>query len=124
MTSKTTQTTQTTQTTPAGPANWTYANVKYADSDGKAVYRGGLDRFGRRTGQGVFRYPTLIYRAGERNPTVISWLEYRGEWRDDLPNGYGYATRFCCDGYSIASVQRGIWVGGHVGGHIGGHTSP
>ena len=111
MTSKTTQT----QTTPAGPANWIYAKVKYTGSNGKAVYRGGLDRFGRRTGHGVFRYPTLIYGLGERNhPTIISWFEYCGEWRDDLPNGYGYATRFSCDGYSIASVERGIWVGGRM----------
>ena len=108
--------TKTTQTTiDGGPGNyWTYAKVKYVGSDKKAVYIGGLDRFGRRTGEGTLRYPTFIYGMNERTPTVISWLEYRGEWRNDLPNGYGYATRFCCDGYSVASVQRGIWVDGHI----------
>ena len=110
-----TQTTQTTQTTTAGPGHsWT--TVKYAESDGKATYRGGLDRFGLRSGEGTFRFPTLIYGINERTPTVISWLEYRGEWRNDMANGYGYATRFCCDGYSIASVERGIWVNGRIGG--------
>ncbi len=44
--------------------------------------------------------------------SMFHWREYRGEWLNDLPNGFGYMKKCRGDGaYEI--IYEGEWVNGN-----------
>ena len=81
-------------------------------SDG-SFYKGYLDRFGKRTGTGVWRSPMSIF--GAYNPqnikSMFHWTEYEGEWKNDLPNGFGVLHKCCGDG-TKEIIYEGAWHNG------------
>ena len=81
-------------------------------SDG-SFYKGELDRFGKRSGKGLWRSPITIY--GVYDPTnfkaMMHWSEYEGEWSNDLPNGQG-SLRDCCGDGTSNDLMKGEWVNG------------
>ena len=81
-------------------------------SDG-SYYRGYLDRFGNRTGTGIWRSPMSMY--GVYDPknvkSMFHWTEYEGEWKDNKPNGYGELRSCCGDGTKKLDYE-GSWVNG------------
>jgi len=78
-----------------------------------SIYKGYLNRFGKRDGFGTFRNPIYIYGAIEPDKTsaLIQWMEYRGEWCDDEPNGQGILKRYRGDGTSTV-LYEGEWMSG------------
>jgi len=78
-------------------------------SDG-SIYKGELDRFGKRTGFGTLRTPILIYGVYDpaNTPRLLHWLEYKGEWREDEANGHGILRRYRGDGTNIVE-HEGEW---------------
>jgi len=82
-------------------------------SDG-SYYTGDLDRFGRRSGKGVWRSPMTIYGAyiPGKAKSMFHWTEYEGEWCNDLPNGQGTMRKCCGDGTS-QDVYEGMWQDGN-----------
>jgi len=98
-------------TEPSSESVWTWTtNAKYADGSN---YTGNLDRFGKRTGRGTFRAPIYFYGAieDENTATIVNWMEYYGEWRNDKPNGWGIAKRHRGDGRSTI-LYKGVWAHG------------
>ena len=90
---------------------WTWAkNVKLADG---SIYTGNLDRFGKRTGEGTFRHPIYIYGVldSAKTTALIQWMEYRGEWFNDMPGGYGVVKKYRGDGTN-QTIYAGAWVNG------------
>lgn len=85
-------------------------------SDG-SVYDGPIDRFGRRSGEhGVWRSSIYIYGVvGEIDTTsadaLLHWMEYSGEWWNDLPRGFGILWKCRGDG-SREKVFQGCWMNG------------
>jgi len=81
-------------------------------SDG-SFYKGYLDRFGKRTGTGIWRSPMTIFGAYDPQnvKSMFHWTEYEGEWKNDLPNGYGELHKCCGDGTKQLDYQ-GSWVNG------------
>jgi hypothetical protein len=81
-------------------------------SDG-SFYKGYLDRFGKRTGTGVWRSPMTIFGAYDPQnvKSMFHWTEYEGEWKNDLPNGYGELHKCCGDGTKQLDYH-GSWVNG------------
>ena len=81
-------------------------------SDG-SFYKGYLDRFGKRTGTGVWRSPMTIFGAYDPQniKSMFHWTEYEGEWKNDLPNGYGKLHK-CCGGGAKQLDYQGSWVNG------------
>lgn len=87
---------------------WSVTNgLKYADG---SRYKGDLDRFGFRSGFGTFKYPIQAYTKDDKpnTPTLIHWMEYCGEWKDDAANGLGILKRYRGDGTSHVEFD-GIW---------------
>ena len=82
-------------------------------SDG-SFYKGYLDRFGKRTGTGVWRSPMTIFGAYDPQnvKSMFHWTEYDGEWKNDLPNGFGYLHKCCGDGTKVI-VFEGRWLNGN-----------
>ena len=82
-------------------------------SDG-SFYKGYLDRFGKRTGTGVWRSPMTIFGAYDPQnvKSMFHWTEYEGEWKNDLPNGFGYLRKCCGDGTKVI-VFEGRWLNGN-----------
>ena len=81
-------------------------------SDG-SFYKGYLDRFGKRTGTGIWRSPMTIFGAYDPQnvDSMFHWTEYEGEWKIDLPNGYGELRKCCGDGTKQLDYE-GSWVNG------------
>ncbi len=81
-------------------------------SDG-SFYKGYLDRFGNRTGTGVWRSPMTIFGAYDPQniKSMFHWTEYEGEWKNDLPNGFGELRKCCGDGTKQMDYH-GSWVNG------------
>jgi hypothetical protein len=88
---------------------WT-TGTKYANGSN---YTGQLDRFGNRVGMGTLRTPIYFYGAidAENTASIVNWMEYKGEWADDKPNGSGVARRYRGDGTSTI-LYNGIWAKG------------
>lgn len=78
-------------------------------SDG-SIYKGELDRYGKRTGFGTFRTPIMVYGVYDpaNTPRLLHWLEYQGEWRDDEANGHGILRRYRGDGTNFVE-HEGEW---------------
>ena len=93
---------------------WTWTtNTKYADGSN---YTGNLDRFGKRTGRGTFRSPIYLYGSYDIEnkasaATIVNWMEYYGEWRNDKPNGWGIVKSYRGNGLSTTKYE-GIWANG------------
>jgi hypothetical protein len=90
---------------------WTWTKgMKLADG---SIYTGYLDRFGKRTETGTLRTPIYFYGAieDENTASIVNWMEYRGEWHNDKPNGQGIARRYRGNGTSII-LYNGIWANG------------
>lgn len=89
---------------------WTEATVKCSDG---SIYKGHLDRNGKRTGFGTLRYPIMLYGAVDPADMtkLIHWMEYKGTWQDDEASGYGILTRFRGDGTSNV-IFEGEWRNG------------
>jgi hypothetical protein len=89
---------------------WTEATVKCSDG---SIYKGHLDRNGKRTGFGTLRYPIMLYGAvdPENMSSLIHWMEYKGTWQDDEASGYGILTKFRGDGTSNV-IFEGEWRNG------------
>ena len=99
-----------TATTEHSWRNWT-KGMTYNDG---SVYKGNLDRFGKRTGFGTFRAPISVEQSD--NPfsnysSLITWMEYKGEWNNDKPSGYGIVKRYRGDGTSTI-IYDGVWANG------------
>ena len=92
-------------------SSWTYTRgLKYLDG---SMYKGHLDRYGRRIGTGTMRNPMYIYGVYDpaNSAALIQWMEYSGEWRNNLPNGYGVVRKYRGDG-TCTTVHEGEWVNG------------
>jgi hypothetical protein len=67
---------------------------------------------GERNGFGLFRSTPLMYgvvrSSGEE---LIHWTEYYGEWRDDMPHGFGILRNVSGDG-NVRNVFEGSWLKG------------
>jgi hypothetical protein len=90
---------------------WTWTKgMKLADG---SIYTGYLDRFGKRTETGTLRTPIYLYGAieDENTASIVNWMEYRGEWHNDKPNGQGIVRRYRGNGTSII-LYNGIWANG------------
>lgn len=99
---------------PSFKGFWTWTNqTKYADG---SSYTGNLDRFGKRTGRGTFRSPIYFYGSfdvlnKDSAATIVNWMEYYGEWRNDKPNGWGIVKSYRGNGLSTTKYE-GIWANG------------
>ena len=99
---------------PSFKSFWTWTtNTKYADG---SSYTGNLDRFGKRTGRGTFRTPIYFYGSFDvvnkaSAATIVNWMEYYGEWRNDKPNGWGIVKSYRGNGLSTTKYE-GIWANG------------
>ena len=73
-------------------------------SDG-SFYKGYLDRFGNRTGTGVWRSPMTIFGAYDPQniKSMFHWTEYEGEWKRDKAHGVGKYT------HSNGATYEGDW---------------
>jgi hypothetical protein len=95
------------------PSIW-WSHTKGAKMSDGSFYEGFLDRFGRRSGAGVWRSPMTIF--GVYDPqnikSMFHWTEYEGVWKNDLPNGYG-VLRSCCGDGTKEIVYEGEWVNGN-----------
>ena len=93
-------------------STWTWAkNVKHDDG---SIYTGYLDRYGKRTGTGTFRTPI---NSGHESTTypIATWMEYKGEWRNDKPHGMGLArrSRGGTESFCVSTlIYKGIWANG------------
>ena len=91
-----------------------WSHTKGAKMSDGSFYEGFLDRFGRRSGAGVWRSPMTIF--GVYDPqnikSMFHWTEYEGEWLNDLPNGFGYMKKCRGDG-TKEIVYEGEWVNGN-----------
>ena len=108
---QTTNNEQQTMTSIQTQAFWTQTSgLKYSDG---SMYTGSLDRYGKRIGYGTMRNPMYIYGAydPENSAALIQWMEYSGEWRNNLPNGTGVVRKCRGDGTSF-TVYKGEWVNG------------
>lgn len=98
------------QSASSSPA-WTYTRgLKYLDG---SIYKGQLDRYGKRFGTGTMRNPMCIYGVYDPANTaaLVHWMEYSGEWCNNLPNGYGIVRKYRGDG-TCTIVHEGEWVNG------------
>jgi hypothetical protein len=68
---------------------------------------------GERNGLGLFRSTPLIYGAvrSKTGEELIHWTEYYGEWRDDMPHGFGILRNVSGDG-NVRNVFEGSWLKG------------
>jgi hypothetical protein len=87
------------------------AVVKSADG---SIYKGGLDRFGNRTGFGTYRTPIMLFGVYDpQNPaSLVNWREYMGEWKNDEASGFGIMRRYRGDGTCTVEYE-GQWLNGH-----------
>jgi hypothetical protein len=96
---------------------WTrlgWSHTSGARMNDGSFYKGYLDRFGKRTGTGVWRSPMTMfgtYIPGKAK-SMFHWTEYEGEWCNDLPNGQG-TTRKCCGDGTKEIVYEGAWHNGN-----------
>ena len=96
---------------PSFKSFWNWTNgLKYDDG---SFYKGHLDRFGKRIGSGTLRTPIYIYGVVTPScPTsILNWMEYKGEWQNDKPAGFGTARRYRGDGTSTI-LYKGVWANG------------
>ena len=86
------------------------AIVKSADG---SIYKGGLDRFGNRTGFGTYRTPIMLFGVYDPQNTtsLIHWREYTGEWENDEASGFGIMRRYRGDGTCTVEYE-GQWLNG------------
>ena len=109
-----TKTMAATSTSTMTRGNGIWSHTESAKMSDGSFYKGDLDRFGKRSGKGIWRSPITMY--GAYNPqnakSMFHWTEYEGEWCNDLPNGYG-TTRNCCADGTIEVVFEGIWLDGN-----------
>ena len=84
--------------------------MKYADG---SIYTGQIDRFGNRVGSGTLRAPIYFYGAieDENTASIVNWMEYVGEWRENKPCGLGMAKRYRGD-MLAKIVYQGEWANG------------
>ena len=92
----------------------TWSHTSGARLNDGSYYRGDLDRFGRRSGKGVWRSPMTMYGAyiQGKAKSMFHWTEYEGEWCNDLPNGQG-TMRNCCGDGTNQDVYEGMWQDGN-----------
>jgi hypothetical protein len=92
---------------------WTRTRgMRYRDG---SMYVGQLDRCGKRVGYGTMRNPIYMYGVYDPNNSgaIANWMEYSGEWRNNLPNGYGIARK--CRGDELGTrvtIYEGEWING------------
>ena len=91
--------------------SWSYTKgMTYNDG---SVYKGDIDRFGKRSGFGTYRAPIVFKKFEDSTTTttttttpayssMLTWMEYKGEWCNDKPCGYGIIKRYRGDGTSKA----------------------
>ena len=84
--------------------------VKSADG---SIYKGELDRYGKRSGFGTLKAPIVVYGVYDStNPhRVLHWMEYTGEWDEDEANGHGILRRYRGDGTNRVEYE-GMWKKG------------
>jgi len=91
-----------------------WSHTKSAKMSDGSFYAGCLDRFGRRSGAGIWHSPMTIF--GVYDPqnikSMFHWTEYEGEWLNDLPNGHGVLRSCCGDGTKQLDYE-GVWVDGN-----------
>ena len=92
----------------------TWSHTESAKMSDGSFYKGYLDRFGKRTGTGIWRSPMTIFGAYDPQniKSMFHWTEYDGEWKNDLPNGFGYLHKCCGDGTKVI-VFEGKWLNGN-----------
>ena len=90
---------------------WNMTVVKYADG---SIYKGNVARNGERVGFGTLRTPIYLYGVlDSKNPSssIVNWMEYVGEWRENKPCGLGMAKRYRGD-MLAKIVYQGEWANG------------
>ena len=110
---KQTKTMAATSTSTMTKSNRIWSHTSGARLNDGSYYRGDLDRFGKRSGKGIWRGPMAMF--GKYDPqnikSMFHWTEYEGEWCNDLPHGYG-TTRNCCGDGKKEVIYEGVWVDG------------
>jgi hypothetical protein len=84
--------------------------VKYANG---SIYKGNITRDGQRAGFGTLRTPIYLYGVLDSNnpSSIVNWMEYVGEWRDNIPSGLGTIRKYRGDMTSNV-IYQGEWVNG------------
>ena len=101
-------------TSTMAQSNGIWSNTSGARLNDGSFYKGYLDRFGKRSGKGIWRSPMTIFGAydPQNMKSMFHWTEYEGEWCNDLPNGQG-TTRKCCGDGTKVIVYEGAWHNGN-----------
>ena len=101
-------------TSTMAQSNGIWSHTESAKMSDGSYYRGDLDRFGKRSGKGIWRSPMTIFGAYDPQniKSMFHWTEYEGEWCNDLPNGQG-TTRKCCGDGTKVIVYEGAWHNGN-----------
>ena len=101
-------------TSTMAQSNGIWSHTSGARLNDGSYYRGDLDRFGKRSGKGIWRSPMTIFGAydPQNMKSMFHWTEYEGEWCNDLPNGQG-TTRKCCGDGTKVLVYEGAWHNGN-----------
>ena len=94
--------------------DWCWSYTESAKMSDGSFYKGYLNRFGKRTGTGIWRSPITIFGAYDPQniKSMFHWTEYEGVWKNDLPNGYGVLRSCCGDGTKRLDYE-GVWVDGN-----------
>ena len=94
--------------------DWCWSYTESAKMSDGSFYKGYLNRFGKRTGTGIWRSPITIFGAYDPQniKSMFHWTEYEGVWKNDLPNGSGVLRSCCGDGTKRLDYQ-GVWVDGN-----------
>lgn len=85
-----------------------HANLRMKDG---TTYNGTIVA-GERNGFGLFRSTPLMYGVFRSSAEeLIHWTEYYGEWKDDMPHGFGILRNVSGDG-NVCNVFEGSWLKG------------
>jgi hypothetical protein len=84
--------------------------VKYANG---SIYEGQGTRDGQRSGFGTLRTPIYLYGVLDSNnpSSIVNWMEYVGEWRDNIPSGLGTIKKYRGN-MTPKVIYQGEWVNG------------
>ena len=100
-------------TSTMAQSNGIWSSTSGARLNDGSFYKGDLDRFGKRSGKGIWRSPMTIFGAydPQNMKSMFHWTEYEGEWCNDLPNGQGTTRKCCGDGTKVIVYEGALHNG-------------